>query len=149
MSPIFFTDRDLGNTFPTLLAEAGYSVERHDDHFDPLTPDPVWIREIGRRGWIPFSHDQDIRYRRQERDMVMRAGVPLFLIIGKAPHAELAKNLVQTVPRVIEFLDDHEAPFIAKVYRPSPVEAVHEGRPGRVQMWLDHEGWEAALRHGR
>jgi hypothetical protein len=80
--------------------------------------------------------------------MVMRANVPLFLIIGNATHAELAKNLVQTIDRVIAFLEVHEPPFIAKVYRPSPVEAVHEGRPGRVKMWLDREGWEAALRHG-
>lgn len=81
--------------------------------------------------------------------MVMRAGVPLFLIIGNATHVELATNLVHTMPRVIEFLEGHRTPFIAKVYRPSPVDAVHAGKPGRVQMWLDREGWEHTLRHGR
>ena len=149
MSRVFFTDRDLGHTFPNALAEAGYAVERHDHHFDPHTPDPVWIREIGNHGWIPFSHNRDICYRTQERDMVMRAGVPLFLIIGRATHAELARNLVQTMPRVLEFLAAHAPPFIAKVYRPTPVEAVQAGTPGRVEMWLDHEGWREALRHGR
>lgn len=59
-----------------------------------------WIREVGRRGWIPFSHNKDIRYRTQERDMVMRAGVTLFLLIGQATHDDLAKNLVQTMPKV-------------------------------------------------
>lgn len=81
--------------------------------------------------------------------MVMRANVPLFLIIGSATHAELARNLVQTMPRVLDFLDAHAPPFIAKVYRPSPVEAVETGRPGRVEMWLDRKGWEETLRHGR
>lgn len=86
MSPVLFTDRNLGHAFPDLLAAAGFTVERHDDHFGPRTPDPVWIREIGRKGSIAFSHDRDIRHRSQERDMVMRAGVPLFLIIGSATH---------------------------------------------------------------
>jgi hypothetical protein len=148
VSQVYFTDRDLGKAVPNALAAAGYSVERHDDHFGPLTPDPVWIREIGRRGWIPFSHNKDIRYRTQERDMVMRAGVPLFVLIGNAPHRELALNLVQTMPPIIEFLGSHDVPFIAKVYRPSPVEAVHAGRPGKVSLWLDGAGWEEALEHG-
>ena len=130
---------------PDALAAAGDRVERHDDHFGPLTPDPVWIREIGRRGWTPFTHNKDIRYRTQERDMVMRAGVPLFILIGSAPHRELAANLVHTMPRISQFLDSHREPFIAKVYRPSPIEMVHEGQPGRVVMWLDRPGWERAI----
>jgi len=50
---VFFTDRDLGRQFPALLVEAGIRIERHDDHFTPDTPDEDWIREIGRRRWLP------------------------------------------------------------------------------------------------
>lgn len=129
---------------PDALADAGVDVERHDDHFGPLTPDPVWLTEVGRRGWIPFSHNRDIRYRTQERDAAMRAGIPLFLLIGRAPHTELATNLVTTLPRVLEFLEKHEPPFIAKIYRPTPVADVGE-RPGRVEMWLSEASWRASL----
>lgn len=141
-SPTFFTDRDLGRRVPDALAAAGYTVEKHDDHFDPLTPDPVWLTEIGLRGWVPFSHNKDIRYRTQERDAAMRAGIPLFLLIGHARHAELATNLVCTLPRIIEFLDTHAEPFIAKVYRPTPVTDVGR-RPGRVAMWLSGSEWRS------
>lgn len=58
----FFTDRDLGRQFPTLLRDAGISVEQHDDHFPPLTPDVEWLRVIGERGWIALSYNRDIRY---------------------------------------------------------------------------------------
>lgn len=30
---VFFTDRDLGKKFPTILREGGLTVERHADHF--------------------------------------------------------------------------------------------------------------------
>ena len=141
MAYTFFTDRDLGRKVPDALAAAGYRVERHDDHFDPLALDTTWIREAGKRGWISFSHNRDIRYRTQERDMVMRAGVSLFLLIGHATHDDLARNLVQTMPKVLNLLARRQPPFIAKVYRPSPVEAVSEGKPGRVEVWLDRERW--------
>ena len=72
----------------------------------------------------------------------------MFILIGNAPHRELATNLVQTMPRIIEFLGSHQVPFIAKVYRPSPVEAVQAGRSGKVSLWLDQPRWEKALEHG-
>jgi len=39
-------------------------------------------------------------------------------VIGKAPFPELATHFVATVPKVSEFVEQHEAPWIAKVYRP-------------------------------
>jgi hypothetical protein len=53
------------------------------------------------------------------------------------------------MPRILDFLHTHDPPFIAKVYRPSPMEAVREGKPGRVEMWLDRKVWEDTLRYGR
>lgn len=142
-TPTFFTDRDLGRRVPDALRDAGFTVERHDDHFGPLTTDPQWLAEVGRRGWIAFSHNRDIRYRSQERDAAMRAGIPLFFLIGHAPHSELASNLITTFPRVIQFLQEHQPPFIAKIYRPTPIADVGR-RPGRVQMWLSETAWRAS-----
>jgi hypothetical protein len=42
--------------------------------------------------------------------------------VGKAPLKELAENFVATMPRIREFLARHNAPLIAKVYRPTPAE---------------------------
>jgi len=144
VSHTFFTDRDLGRQFPAELRRAGVVVEMHDDHFGPLTPDPVWLREVGRRGWVALSHDQKLRYRPQERDMAMRAGVPLFVLVGKATHSALAKNFVQTLPKVLRFLDENHRPFIARIYRPSPVAGVESGKAGRVELWLSLEEWKAS-----
>ena len=139
---IFFTDRDLGKIFPRILRNAGLTVERHDDHFDQNTTDDVWLQEVGRRGWIAISRNFRIRYQPNERDAVMRAGTGLFIVVGKAPHQELAENFVATIGKVERFLQANSPPFIARVYRPSPEQISRGSRKlGRVELWLSYNDW--------
>lgn len=136
MTRVYFTDRDLGKQFGSILTSGGLAVERHADHFAHDTPDEVWLAEIGRRGWIALTHDGRIRYKPTERDAVMRHGVALLVIVGKAPFPELAKAFVTTLPRIERFLVRHDPPFIAKVYRASPGDAArHNNSPGRIELW--------------
>ena len=120
MTFVYFTDRDLGKRFPEILRSGGLTVERHGDHFAPDTADEVWLEEVGKRGWIALTHDRRIRYKPNERDAVMRHGVALLIVVGNAPFPELAHAFVATIPRIEQFLANHQAPFIAKVYRPPP-----------------------------
>lgn len=126
----FFTDRDLGRKIPNRLREAGVDVEAHDDHFGPTTADVDWLRKVARRGWVVLSKNRRIRYTPLEIEALMTSGAACFMLIGKRPHAELADNLVQALPKVREFLTKHEAPFIAKIYRPP-----------RVEMWVTYREW--------
>lgn len=136
MSFVYFTDRDLGKRFPEILKSAGLTIERHADHFTHDTPDEVWLEAVGKRGWIALTHDRRIRYKPNERDAVIRHGVALLVIVGKAPFPDLARAFVASVPAVENFLHRHKSPFIAKVYRPPPTETVrHSTAPGRVELW--------------
>lgn len=136
MTVVFFTDRDLGKRFPEILRSSGIRVERHADHFEPDTPDEIWLEAIGKRGWIALTHDRRIRYKPNERDAVMRHGVALLVIVGADPYTDLAHNFVATLPRIKSFLGRHKPPFIAKVYRPPPPEtARHDAAPGHVELW--------------
>jgi PIN like domain len=133
---VFFTDRDLGKRFPVILREAGLTVQRHDDHFEPETPDEVWLAAVGARGWIALTHNRRIRYKPNERDAVMRHGVVLLVLVGDAPFPELAHNFVVTLPRVRRCLARNRPPFIAKVYRPTPARGSRPRRvPGQVERW--------------
>lgn len=136
MNRIWFTDRDLGKRFPEILTAAGLTVERHQDLFPPTGSDPQWLEHCGRNGRIALSHNERIRYVPNEREAVMRHRVALLIIVGKVPHAELAHNFVNTLPRIEAFIDDHEPPYIAKVYRPPAHEL--ERRPdarGSIALW--------------
>lgn len=136
MSLVFFTDRDLGKKFPQILREAGLTVERHADHFVADTPDEQWLEAIGRHRWIAITHDGRIRYKPNELSAVMRHRVPLLVVIGHAPYPELAQAFVTTRTRILHFIDQHEPPYIAKVYRPaaSDVEK-NPAAPGRIELW--------------
>jgi len=144
----FFTDRDLGHQFPELLSRAGIAVEPHDAHFVPDTTDEAWLREIGTRGWYAVTHDSQIRFKPNERDAVMTAGVGLFVLIGHAPLAELAENFIATIRAVERFIERTPAPFIAKVYRPAPSRSQRR-RSGTVAIWLSEADWKKSGRRER
>lgn len=136
MSRVFFTDRDLGKRFPEILGAAGLQVERHANHFAPDCPDPVWLEEVGKRGWVAVTHDTRIRYKPNELAAVIDHRVALLVMIGKAPYPQLAESFVATRVRILDFLDRHSAPFIAKVYRASAVEVLGSpDAPGSVVLW--------------
>lgn len=132
MSPVFFTDRDLGKRFPAILAAAGRTVERHDERFAPDVTDEEWLEYVGRNDRVAITHDQRIRYKPNEREAVLRHRVRLLVVVGKAPLPDLAHGFVRTLSRIEAFLESHEAPFIAKVYRSS----IEDRERGRVTLWF-------------
>lgn len=133
----YFTDRDLGTQFPSVLKRAGLAVEPHSDHFPPDCPDEEWLAEVGRRGWIAVTHDSRIRYKPNEREAVVRHDVRLLVVIGKAPLAVLATSFVATRSRIESFLSRTAPPFIAKVYRATPAELTRDpSAPGRIERWF-------------
>jgi hypothetical protein len=138
VSVVYFTDRDLGLQFPKILENAGLTVERHRDHFAPDATDETWLAFVGRKNWVALTHNSRIRYTPNEKEAVISHGVRLLVIVGRAPYPELAKSFVATRRRIEAFLEKHEAPFIAKVYRASPAElAENASAPGSISLWLD------------
>ena len=140
MSFIYFTDRDLGTRFPAILKDAGLAVERHADHFVHNASDEEWLTEVSRRSWIALTHNRRIRYTPNERQAVIDHRVSLLIIVGHAPYPDLAHSFVATLPRIERFLEEHEPPFIAKVYRPSPADIARRATaPGRIELWYPKE----------
>lgn len=142
---VFFTDRDLGKNFPTMLREAGVEVEMHSDHFNHDAKDEFWITEAGRRGWFCVSRNKDIRYKKNQTEAVMRAKVGLFLLIGpKATHPKLAENFIITFSKIERFAEKNKRPFIARIYRATKKHssARTKQESGRVKLWLNYEQWQ-------
>jgi hypothetical protein len=136
--PVFFIDRDLsGKAFVSILREAAVTVEVHSDHFRHDAPDEDWLPAVGRQNWVALTHDKRISYSSLQTDLLMRAAVRTFILIGKATHEELAENFVRSIPKVRRFLQRQPGPFIAKVHR----------NVGGVEMWLSKEQW--ARRRGK
>lgn len=93
-------------------------VHTLEEHFDPAEADEKWIAEVGKRDWIVITKDRRIRYRQHEKMAVKNAGVALFVLVSSNQRGEsMADALLKAVPRLRRFLDSHDRPFIAKVYR--------------------------------
>ncbi len=131
MSRVYFTDRDLGKRFPETLTAAGLTVERHHALFPPDGSDEQWLEHCGRNGRIAITHNERIRYTPNELAAVVQHRVALLVVVGKVPLADLARNFVNTLPRIEDFLDSHQPPYIAKVYRPPTSELTQ----GSIQLW--------------
>jgi hypothetical protein len=133
---VFFTDRDLGHQFPAILRESGLRVERHADHCDPDCSDEDWLKVVASQGWVAVTHDARIRYKPNELAAVVGHRVALLVVIGHAPHPELAQSFVATAPQISRFLAEYRPPVIGKVYRPSPKERHQDpNASGRVELW--------------
>jgi hypothetical protein len=136
VSTTYFTDRDLGKKFPQILIDAGLAVERHGDLFPPDGPDEQWLEYCGRNGRIAITHNQRIRYTPNELAAIVRYRVALLVVIGHAPFPELARHFVNSIRRIETFVDVHEPPYIAKVYRAAAFETAKKPTAaGSVSLW--------------
>jgi predicted nuclease of predicted toxin-antitoxin system len=134
----FFADRNLGSRiFPQIVRQSGITLHRHTDHFAHDAPDREWLPVVANRGWIILSSDAAIMRNPLERDAVMGSRAALLVLVGaNATAQEIARNFVNTHPRILRFLQKHPSPLIAKVYRPNPPALVAQGRPGRIELKL-------------
>jgi hypothetical protein len=136
----FFTDRDLGPTVATELTDGGLQVEPYARHFAlDNVPDTTWLRFVGDRGWVALTHNKYIRWERAELDELMLAGVRAFFIIGKGPHCEFARAVIDCYDDIRAFLRENPGPFAARLYQ----------QTREVKMWLTLEEWKAQREKSR
>lgn len=117
----FYLDENLGSTFAKTLIDAGLTVEFHKNYFSPGTPDTIWIPDISQRGWIGVTLDINTRFNPLEIEAIVTSKARILqLRVGKnGTHPILAKNFVQTMPKIIDFLKNNPAPCLATITRPS------------------------------
>lgn len=119
------------------MREASLRVERHVDHFAHDTPDEEWITAVAKHGWVALTHDKAISRRPNERAAVLKARLRLIVVVGRATHADLAENFVRSLASIQRFVTKHPAPFIARLYQPTPSDMAKKQQPrGRIELWI-------------
>ncbi len=115
----FFIDRCLGSKrVVAALREAGLTVEIHEDHFAPDALDVEWLPQVGEREWVVLTKDANISRRTLEKMAVARAGIRLFILASQnLASSEMIDILVQAIEPMKNLVQNHPAPFIAKIYR--------------------------------
>jgi hypothetical protein len=118
----------MGRAIGRRLAQEGLRVELHDDHFSQGTPDAEWLPVVGRRGWIVLTKDTRIRYRPNEKQALLAAGVRAFAFTsGSLSGAEMSEAIVKALPGMQKLLAAHLRAFVARITATSDVAIVLEG----------------------
>jgi len=128
--PVFFVDRALGKRHvPDALRALGCRVEIHDDHFEAAALDADWIPVVAQNGWLILTKDEKIAYRVLERQAVAQYGARMFILVsGSLPGPKMARAFQDGLNSMKQFVRNHQAPFMAKVYK-----------SGEVRVWKSRE----------
>lgn len=79
----FYFDRNFGKRFPQALfsLRAPVGIEWHNrQRFRDDMPDDEWLRVVGDRGWIVFSHDRKFHTEATETAAVIQHSVGCFYL---------------------------------------------------------------------
>lgn len=122
-TPTLFIDRDTwSHWLDGALRKAGIPFVAHREMFEPEAPDPVWIAEVGRRGWVVVTRDKNIRRRPNELRAVRDAGLHLFaLTSGNLSAEDTAAIIVKTWPAIRREVAQTPAPALYSVSRSGDV----------------------------
>jgi len=114
---VFFLDRNLGKKqVAEALRAQGVTVEVHDDHFAADEPDVRWLAEIGLRRWVVLTRDYRLRFRPHELAALRSAKVRAFIArAGNLSGPDLAKLFVDSLPKITQYANDHQPPFIFRI----------------------------------
>jgi hypothetical protein len=112
----------MGRAVGGRLAAEGVRVELHNDHFAQGTPDAVWLSEVGRRGWVVLTKDVRIRYRPNEKQALLAAGVRAFVFAsGNLSGQQMGDAIARALPRMLKLLATHRGGFVARITAASDV----------------------------
>lgn len=101
---------------PDALRACGVRVELKTDHFAPNTPDPVWLPEVGGRGWTILSKDKQLRHNYLELVGLLQSGTGSFILTsGNYTGQEMADAYVKALPDIRRMLNKYPPPFVATV----------------------------------
>jgi hypothetical protein len=112
------------------LADAGWKIERHSDHFPEKgeVDDTAWISFAGKKRWVILGADRRIRYNPAEKKALLESGTHIFLVAGRNNRnaREMAQAFIRTKAKILRAIKKQRPPAIFKVYADED----------RVELWL-------------
>lgn len=126
-SPVFFTDECLGRRVPQKLQEAGLSIQIYLNSFRPAVPDVEWLPVVSKLGWAVLTKDEMIGRRVAEQAVIAQCNARVFVMASTGINTQVvAEGFIKAHEAMLRLASEHNAPFIAKVYK-----------SGEVKLWKD------------
>lgn len=114
----WFFDRNLGPRVAYACGLPDEEVRIHDHLFAQDTDDPIWIREVGLRGWVMLTRDRRILHRPDSRRALIETNAACFFISLGSARSEVITALLEQVWDEIDRLSREEPrPFVYLIHR--------------------------------
>jgi predicted nuclease of predicted toxin-antitoxin system len=109
-----------------VLREAGYVAHvQGPETFGTGTLDVEWLPQVGARGWVLITKDQNIRKRPLELRALVASGVRAFVLTsGGLRGEEQGRVFRQALPAMLRLLRRQPPPFVARVTAAASVELI-------------------------
>ncbi len=115
----FFFDRSIGrHVVSQELRNKGVEVIAHDDVFHHNTKDEEWLSIAGNNGWLVFTKDKWIKYRKNEFEALSTYSVGMFVLSrGNFKGEEMAQIFINSLSRIKNFIKKNTPPYIVIIDR--------------------------------
>lgn len=105
---------------PVALA-AGARVDLHTAHFPRETKDPVWMPVAAERHWAVISCDVSVKRRPAEKEILMNAGVCMYILRGAMNGDQIRDAPVKALPTICRRHRQLAPPVICHISRDGEV----------------------------
>jgi hypothetical protein len=117
----------LRDALAPVAAKSSALVVLHTVYYPRETKDPVWMPMAAEHRWAVISCDVSVKRRPAERDILMNAGVCMYILRGGLNRDQIREALVKAVPAICRRHRQLVPPIICHVSRDGEV-TVKEGR---------------------
>src|SRR5262245_33545571 len=115
---------DLRDALVPLAVANNARIELITQHFARGTPDEVWLPIAAARRWVVITCDAHVKKRPAEKDILLRAGVSVFILRGALNGDEIRDALVTALPAICRRHRQLAPPVICHVTREGQVTVV-------------------------
>jgi hypothetical protein len=112
----FFFDNNLGNNLVVGLRAFGEDVIHLTDEFSPGTPDEIWLKEIGEKGYVLITRDERVRWNPAEITAFCKYKVGAFFLGGKSlTKWQIIQQLIRNWIQIKEVSERTKKPFAFRI----------------------------------
>jgi PIN like domain len=90
--------KDLQDALTPIALAVGAQVDLHTAYFPRETKDPVWLPVAAEQHWAVISCDVSVKRRPAEKEILMRAGVCMYILRGTLNGDQIRDALVKALP---------------------------------------------------
>lgn len=117
---------------PVALA-VGARVDLHTVHYPRGTKDPIWMPIAAEQRWAVISCDVSIKRRPAEKEILINAGVCMYILRGALNGDQIRDALVKALPTICRRHRQLAPPVICHISGDGAVTVMHGKRRGSIK----------------